>query len=81
MSAEAEALLQKALSLPEHERADIAAELLASLDVPATADPATVRNLWSQEIERRARRTLAGGASGEDWDSVRQRLADQLTNG
>lgn len=78
MTAEAEALLRDALSLPDGDRADVAAELLASLDPPAADDPATVRTLWTQELERRARRVLSGGAIGEDWSSVRQRLADEL---
>ena len=78
MTADAEALLREALALPEDERADVAAELLASLATPATEDPEAVRTLWSQELERRARRVLTGEAVGEDWSSVRQRLADEL---
>jgi hypothetical protein len=56
----------------------MAAELLASLDAPAADDPATVRSLWAQELERRVRRRLSGEAVGEDWSVVRQRLADEL---
>jgi hypothetical protein len=62
----------------------VAAELLASLDAPSgddlvsPDDSASVRNLWSQELERRARRVLSGAAVGEDWARVRQRLADEL---
>lgn len=78
MTAQAEALLREALALPDEDRADVAAELLASLDAPAADDPETVRTLWSQELERRARRVLSGEAIGEDWASVRQRLADEL---
>ncbi len=78
MTAEAEALLREALALPDEDRADVAAELLASLDPPPTDDPGTVQILWSQELERRARRVLSGDAAGEDWSSVRQRLADEL---
>jgi hypothetical protein len=75
---QAQALLQEVLALPEEERADVAAELLASLDAPSPDDPATVRNLWAQELEARARRMLSGEAPGEDWATVRQRLADKL---
>jgi hypothetical protein len=78
MTSQAEALLREALALPEADRADVAAELLASLDTPASDDPATVRTLWAQELERRARRMLSGQAVGEDWSGVRQRLADEL---
>lgn len=54
MIAEAEALLREALALPVEDRADVAAELLASLDAPAADDPDTVRSLWSEELDRRA---------------------------
>ena len=79
MTNEAEALLREALALPDEDRADVAAELLASLDSPVADDPAVVRDLWSQELQRRARRVLSGEAVGEDWSAVRQRLADELT--
>jgi len=78
MTAQAQALLREALALPDEDRADVAAKLLASLDAPATDDPETVQSLWSQELERRAKRVLSGDATGEDWSSVRQRLADEL---
>ena len=78
MSDQAEALLREALALPEEDRADVAAELLASLNAPSPDDPATVRTLWAQELERRARRALSGDAIGEDWSSVRESLADEL---
>ncbi len=79
MTTEVEALLREALALPDGDRADVAAELLASLDAPASDDPATVQALWREELERRAKRVLSREASGEDWLSVRQRLTDELT--
>jgi len=33
---------------------------------------------WAAEIERRARRVLAGESSGTDWTEVRARLASSL---
>lgn len=78
MTAQAEALLRVALALPDEDRAVVAAELLASLDTPAAEDPEAVQTLWGQELDRRARRVLSGEAPGEDWSSVRQRLADEL---
>ena len=78
MTNQAAALLQEVLALPEEDRADVAAELLASLDAPAPDDPAAARSLWAQELESRARRMLSGEVAGEDWASVRQRLADEL---
>ncbi len=79
MTTEAEALLRDALALPDRDRADVAAELLASLDSPAADDPATVQALWREELERRAKRVLSREAIGEDWPTVRQRLTDELT--
>lgn len=78
MIAEAEALLREALALPVEDRADVAAELLASLDAPVADDRETVRSLWSEELDRQARRVLSGKAVGEDWSILRQPLADEL---
>lgn len=60
MTDRAEALLREALTLPPEERADVAAELLASLD---ETDPELIdiEAAWAAEIEKRARRVLAGG--------------------
>ncbi len=79
MTIEVEAVLREALALPDRDRADLAAELLASLDPPAADDPATVQAFWREELERRAKRVLSREASGEDWPTVRQRLTDELT--
>ncbi len=79
MTTEVEAVLREALALPDTDRADVAAELLASLDPPAEDEPATVRALWCEELERRATRVLSREAIGEDWPTVRQRLTDELT--
>lgn len=69
MTADAEAILREALALPDENRADVAARLLASLDALAADDPATVRTLWGQELKRREKRVLSGEAIGEDWPS------------
>ena len=50
--------------LPVKERADPAAELLASLDDAATEDPAEVEAAWAAETERRARRVMTGETPG-----------------
>lgn len=71
-------LRRAVLALPDVERADLAAELLASLESPADDDLPSVRLAWGAEIERRARRVRAGGVEGQDWSVVRQRLADTL---
>lgn len=76
MTEAAVALLRQALDLTPEEREDLAAKLLASLE--PEEDPETVRTLWAQELERRARSALSGESPGEDWTVVRQRIADEL---
>ena len=78
MSNRAQELLREALTLPPDERADVAAELLASLDEP-TENLAEVEAAWAAEIERRARRVLSGESAGEPWQDVRNRIARRLT--
>ena len=80
MNDRAQTLLREALTLSPNERADVAAELLASLDDLATEDQAAVEAAWATEIERRARRVLAGESIGEPWEDVRERIAQRLTN-
>ena len=80
MSDRAQTLLREALTLSPDERADVAAELLASLDDEATEDPAAVRAAWAAEIERRAQRVLSGESAGEPWEDVRNRIVQDLTN-
>ncbi|WP_069112832.1 addiction module protein [Jiangella alba] len=77
MTGRAEELLRAALALPRTDRADVAAELLASLDESGDTDRQSVEAAWAREIERRARRVLAGESSAEDWGAVRARLSDR----
>lgn len=81
MSHRAEALLREALTLPPEERADVAAELVASLDDRPAEDAAAVEAAWAKEIERRARRALAAESSGERWEDVRSRIGHRLAEG
>lgn len=78
MTSRAQDVLREALALPLDERADVAAELLASLDDAAAERPADVEAAWAAEIERRARRALADEAGGVAWDDVRRRAEAEL---
>jgi putative addiction module component (TIGR02574 family) len=78
MSPRAQELLRDALALPVDERADLAAQLLASLDDAADEDPSEVEAAWAAEIERRARRVLAGESAGIPWSDVRRRAEEDL---
>lgn len=71
----ARVVLATALRLTVDERAELVAELLASLD----GEPDTnVEAAWAAEIERRARRVLRDGPSGPTWDEVRAELRRRL---
>ena len=78
MAIEVDDLLHRALALPDEQRAALAAELLISLDPTAWEDPAAVRAVWREELARRAKRVMAGDPGGEDWASIRERLAAEL---
>lgn len=58
MTEQAQAVLASALRLSIEERAELAAELLASLDGEPDAD---VEAAWAAEIDRRVRRLDQGG--------------------
>lgn len=75
MTDRSRALLEEARRLPANERADLAAELLATLDGEPEPD---VEAAWAAEIERRARRVLRGESAGEPWESVRDRIKNDL---
>ncbi len=64
-----------ALELPLDERAELAAELLASLDGKPDAE---VEAAWAKEIERRARRVLSEGSVGRSWEEIRDEVRRNL---
>jgi putative addiction module component (TIGR02574 family) len=71
MTQPAAAVLAEALRLDEHARAELAAELLASLDGPS--DP-NAQAEWAAEITRRVASIESGEATLESWDDVRRRI-------
>jgi putative addiction module component (TIGR02574 family) len=71
-------LLQKALSLSEEERADLACSLLNSLD--PTVDEGAA-GAWDKEIARRISDLDSGQANTVSWEEVRNRLSSKLSNG
>jgi putative addiction module component (TIGR02574 family) len=77
MTQRAQDLLREALALPLDERADVAAQLLASLD---DEDVATddIEAAWAVEIEKRARRVVSGQSEGIPWEDVRRRAEAEL---
>ena len=67
----AAAVLADALRLDERARAELAAELLASLDGPADPD---AEGAWNREIERRVTLVESDAAISESWDEARRRI-------
>ncbi|MBP7586819.1 MAG: addiction module protein [Thermoanaerobaculia bacterium] len=75
MTGAASSLLADALRLSEDARAELAAELLASLDGPPDAD---AHQAWETEIGRRVAAIESGQMQLESWDAVKQRVANDL---
>ena len=43
-------------------------------------DSAAVEAAWAREIDKRARRVMAGESLGEPWEDVRARVARRLAD-
>jgi putative addiction module component (TIGR02574 family) len=70
-----EAALAHALKLRPDERAELAAEILASLDGPADPDAEAA---WELEIARRVAEIEAGTVKLEPWDDVKGRIEREI---
>lgn len=68
-------LRTEVLTLPEHERADLAYALVKSLDEPADSDASTE---WDKEILGRLRAIDAGTAKLVDRDELRRKFEKRL---
>lgn len=66
---EASELLKHALSLPDKERADLAASLIDSLD--SVVDEG-VEAAWQEEVARRLKEFETGKVKAIPWDEVRR---------
>ncbi len=71
MTKAAEDILHDAMALPLGQRAELAVELLASLD---GAPEEAVETAWSAEIATRVERIRRGEAKGRRWEDVRADL-------
>ena len=70
MTQEAHDLLQKALALPENERAELAGNLLSSLDTTVDQD---VDAAWQEEVVRRLKEVQSGKVKTLPWEEVQQK--------
>jgi putative addiction module component (TIGR02574 family) len=68
-------VLADALRLEPNARAEVAAELLASLDGPADPDAEAA---WDAEIDRRIAAIEAGTIQLEPWSEVKRRIERDL---
>jgi putative addiction module component (TIGR02574 family) len=65
-----EEVVHQALKLDEHDRAEVAARLLDSLE---QAD-AEAEGVWLAELESRAAEMESGAVQGVPWEDLRERL-------
>jgi putative addiction module component (TIGR02574 family) len=68
-------LRKTVLSLPPEERADLARELLHSLDEVVDPDRDST---WITELNRRASEVAAGTHGSVAWSEARDRIAERL---
>ena len=68
-------VLAEALRLDVDSRAELAAELLASLDGPADLEAEAA---WAVEIERRVAAIEAGTVKLEPWENVKRRIEKEI---
>jgi putative addiction module component (TIGR02574 family) len=71
MTKATEAVLADALKLDPDSRAQLAVELLASLDGPSDPD---AEEAWEAEIARRVADLKAGHLKLESWDDLKRRI-------
>jgi hypothetical protein len=74
MSNAARKIVADAVSLPEPERAEVVAEILASFDGEPDPD---WESAWRAELQRRSKRADEG-APMREWSEVRSRIEARL---
>jgi putative addiction module component (TIGR02574 family) len=70
MTHEAHELLEKALALPENDRAELAGNLISSLDTTIDQDADAA---WQQEVARRLQEVQSGKVKTLSWEEVQQK--------
>ena len=74
MTTTAQKLLEEAMALPPSDRAELAAQLLATLDEME----ADVETAWAAEIQRRAGEARAHPDDDKDWRDVLDRIEQEV---
>ena len=75
MTKPAQTVLADALRLDPDARAELVAEILASLDGPADVD---AESAWDAEIQRRIQAIESGEMRLEPWESVKRRIEKDI---
>jgi len=71
MTQKSQVLLEEALKLTAYERAEVAEQLIASLDEVPDTD---VEQAWQEEIQRRLGQIERGEVKTIPWEEVQKRL-------
>ena len=71
MTQKSRVLLEEALRLPPDERAEVAEQLIASLDEAPDTD---VEQAWQEEIQKRIQQIDRGEVKTIPWEEVQRRL-------
>lgn len=79
MRTDTKALLEKALRLPEADRAELVGELLHSLQPAADAvSEAEVEDAWRREVAARVAELDSGEVETVPWEEIRDQLFARL---
>ncbi len=77
VSATPSGLRDEALALPAEQRAELAVELLASLDDDISEeDPEEIDRAWGDEMLRRSAQIASGEVKTLTWDEVLAKVAE-----
>lgn len=71
MTDKSKVVLQEALKLTANERAEVAEQLIASLDEVPDTD---VEQAWQEEVQRRLQQIERGEVKTIPWEEVQRRL-------
>ena len=74
MTTSAQKLFEQALTLPVADRAELAAQLLATLEEREQ----DVETAWAAEIEKRAAEARSNPDDNEDWRTVLERIEREV---
>ena len=71
MTDKTQAIVEQSLKLSPPERADVAEQLLASLDDALDSD---VEKAWQEEVQQRLQQVERGEVKAIPWEEVQRRL-------